>query len=65
MTPPSEIPPVTMSISALCAALGIGKTHAYAEIKAGRIDIIKSGRRTLVRADEPQRYLARLVEAGK
>lgn len=64
MTTSPAISPAAMSIAAFCAAVGIGKTHAYAEVKAGRIVIIKSGRRTLVRADEPQRYLARL-EAAK
>lgn len=42
---------VTASISDTAKSLGVGKTKVYQLIHAGRLDIIKIGRRTLVRAE--------------
>ena len=36
---------------------GMRTTTAYEEVKAGRLAIIKNGRRTFVRASELQRYI--------
>lgn len=40
--------------------LGARLTKGYAEVKAGRLSIIRNGRRTFVRASEVQRYIASL-----
>lgn len=42
---------VTASINDTAKSLGVGKTKVYELIHAGKLDIIKIGRRTLVRAD--------------
>lgn len=49
-----------LTVAEFCRSLKIGKTHFYAEVKAGRIHIRKSGRRTLVPLSEQQAYLVRL-----
>ncbi|WP_426257473.1 helix-turn-helix domain-containing protein [Sphingomonas sp. DC1600-2] len=51
--------PVTISIKETTEALGIGRTTAYQLIRDGRLEVIKLGRRTLVKADS----LRRLVDA--
>jgi hypothetical protein len=43
--------------------LPFGRTKAYAEIAAGRLQAVKLGTRTLVLADELRRYLASLPAA--
>jgi hypothetical protein len=37
------------SISEFCSICSIGRTTCYAEIKAGRLETVKVGRRTLAR----------------
>lgn len=58
------MPPLTdvtaLTVVEFCRSLKIGKTHFYAEVKAGRIHIRKSGRKTLVPVGEREAYLARL-----
>jgi excisionase family DNA binding protein len=39
----------------------IGRSTLYEEIKAGRIRAIKFGKRTLIPADEPAKWLERLA----
>lgn len=59
-TTPPRIAPVAVTVNEFCAATGIGRTHLYKQVKAGRIKIKKSGRRTLIPVTEIQAYLARL-----
>lgn len=40
--------------------LGIGRAHGYKEIKAGRLRIIKNGRRTLIPCQAVDDYIALL-----
>jgi hypothetical protein len=40
-----------ISIATFCRRYGIGRTSAYAEIAAGRLRVVKAGKRTLVPAD--------------
>ena len=40
--------------------IGIGRTKLYAEIKAGKIEIRKIGRKSIILASELQRYLTEL-----
>jgi len=55
----ARMKPVTISIKETTEALGIGRTTAYQLIRDGRLEVIKLGRRTLVKADS----LRRLVDA--
>jgi excisionase family DNA binding protein len=42
--------PILLSIPDACRVLGIGRSKLYELINAGRLDIVKIGRRTLIRA---------------
>jgi len=48
------------SIAEFCSRYGIGRTSAYAEIKANRLSIVKVGARTLVLADAAEAWLKNL-----
>lgn len=50
--------------SVLNSRIPIGRTTFYAEVKAGRIQVVKIGRRTYVRESECQRYVDSLAEAN-
>ncbi|MGE5548420.1 MAG: helix-turn-helix domain-containing protein [Solirubrobacterales bacterium] len=43
-----------------CKHYGIGRTSAYREISEGRLKIVKCRGRTLIPADEAERWLASL-----
>lgn len=43
---------------------GLRLTRGYAEIAAGRLKVIRNGRRTYVRASEIERYIAALEASG-
>lgn len=43
---------------------GLRPTKGYAEIAAGRLKVIRNGRRTFVRASEIERYISALEAAG-
>lgn len=59
-----HIEPLTCTVAEFCQSVAIGKTHFYAEKKAGRIKVLKSGRKTLVPLSEREAYLARLANAA-
>lgn len=42
-------------------AMNIGRTTFYSEVKAGRINLVKLGKKTLVPATEPAKWLERLA----
>lgn len=46
------------------ALAGLRPTKGYAEIAAGRLKVVKNGRRTFVRASEIERYIAALEAEG-
>jgi excisionase family DNA binding protein len=48
------------SIAEFCENYGIRRTKAYEEIKAGRLRIVKVGRRSLVRETDAESWLAAL-----
>src|ERR1700693_5616643 len=48
------------SITAFCERYGIGRTSAYEEIAAGRLQVVKAGKRTLVPADAAESWLRSL-----
>ncbi len=49
--------PKAYSVAEFCRFYGIGRTHAYAEISAGRLRALKAGRRTLISADAAETWL--------
>ena len=52
--------PLAYSILDVARLLGVGRSTVYAEIAAGRLKIRKVGRRSLVFAEELQRFVAEL-----
>lgn len=44
---------------------GMRTTKCYAEIAAGRLQVIRNGRRTFVKASELQRYINALEAASQ
>lgn len=59
-----HIEPLTCTVAGFCQSVAIGKTLSYAEKKAGRIKVLKSGRKTLVPLPEREAHLARLADAS-
>ena len=53
------------SIAAFCENYGIGRTSAYEEIAAGRLRVVKAGKRTLVPADAAEAWLKNLPNSPK
>ena len=49
--------PIATSIIAAAKALGIRRTSIYSLIREGRLEVVKLGRRTLVKADSIRRLL--------
>ncbi len=43
---------------------GMRSTKAYQEVAAGRLAVVRNGRRTFVRASELQRYIDSLTETS-
>lgn len=52
------------SINDFCQWASIGRTAAYAELKAGRLSARKFGRRTLIAKAEAERWLGSLQSLG-
>jgi excisionase family DNA binding protein len=52
-------------IREFCVRYGIGRTHAYQQIAAGRLRAVKVGRRTLITNDAAEAWLAALPEWNK
>lgn len=52
------------TIPEFCAACGVGRTYAYGELAAGRLNALKAGRRTIIDAEEAKRWLASLRSAS-
>jgi hypothetical protein len=55
--------PVAAPLAYAIDELPFGRTKAYAEIGAGRLNAVKLGSRTLILADELRRYLESLPAA--
>ena len=58
-------PPLLRSINEAARLLSIGRTTLYAEIKAGRIQTCKIGKRTLIPYASLQAYVAGLTPTGR
>lgn len=52
------------SVAEFCARYGISRTHAYSEMKHGRLHSKKSGKRTLISCSDAEDWLASLPTAG-
>lgn len=50
-----------LSVNDFCRACSIGRSTFYEEVKAGRIRILKAGKRTLIASSEAQRWLNSLA----
>jgi excisionase family DNA binding protein len=48
------------SVAEFCNRYGVGRTTTYEEIKAGRLQAVKAGKRTLVTADAAESWLKSL-----
>ena len=46
------------------AMVGVKTTKGYAEIKAGRLKVVRNGTRTFIRASEIQRYIDALDQSS-
>ncbi|MGC8535820.1 MAG: helix-turn-helix domain-containing protein [Rhizomicrobium sp.] len=49
--------PIALSINDTAKALSLGRTSIYALIREGRLETIKLGRRTLVKAESLRRLV--------
>jgi excisionase family DNA binding protein len=49
--------PIVLSINDTAKALGLGRTSIYALIKAGRLEAVKIGRRTLIKVASIRRLM--------
>ena len=61
-------PVVARTVKEFCKAYSVGHTMAYEEIGSGRLEALKSGRRTLITEEAAQRWLRSLpmfLPAGK
>lgn len=52
---------IALTVNEFLQIANIGRTKFYAEVKAGRIKVVKVGVKTLVPATEPAAWLERLV----
>ena len=52
-----EIEKRAFSVNEFCRRYGVGRTTAYEEIKAGRLQVVKAGKRTLVPFDAAESWL--------
>lgn len=54
-------PRLALSVNEFCTSFSIGRSHFYEQVKAGRIKVLKAGKRTLITTAEAQRWLESLT----
>jgi excisionase family DNA binding protein len=54
---------IALTVTEALYTMNIGRTRFYEEVKAGRIRIVKLGKKTLIPATEPAEWLKRLASA--
>jgi excisionase family DNA binding protein len=54
--------PLAYTIAEVCKLSKTGRTAVYTEIKSGALRAVKRGRRTLVRAEDLQKWMRNLPE---
>lgn len=52
---------LALSVTEFCHACSIGRSTFYGHVKAGRIRVLKAGKRTLIASSEVQRWLDSLA----
>ena len=57
--------PSAFSIDDFCSRYGIGRSTIYDEIRTGRLEAVKVGRRTLITEQAGQDWLRSLPKAGE
>jgi len=57
--------PMAFSVDDACRASGLGKTTIYAAIRAGELEVLKVGDRTLLEPEELRRWLASKRQPAK
>jgi hypothetical protein len=60
----STVPGGAMTIAEFCAWARIGRTMAYAEVKAGRLQLRKAGAKSLVTREAAEAWLRSLPVVG-
>ena len=55
---------LSYSVRDFCAAVGIGRSKFYELVSNGKLKTVKIGSKTLVTADEAQRFIASLDQAA-
>lgn len=58
----SDCDRVASGVDEFCRSVGIGRTRFYADVKSGKIEIVKIGRKTLVPVAERVAYLQRMAK---
>ncbi len=64
---PQQVTPLAprlLSVEQAYEALGIGRTHFYGLVTAKKIATVKLGRRTLVRREDLEAFVAALADTG-
>lgn len=56
--------PLLHDIASAVDMLGISRTRLFSEIKTGRIEAVKIGKRTMIKHSELERYVAELEPAA-
>lgn len=51
---------LAFTVTEFCAACSISRSTFYLEAKAGRISVLKAGKRTLIASSEAERWLSAL-----
>ena len=52
--------PEALTLDEFCKRVKMGRTKAYEEVRAGRLVVRKNGKKSLVTAEDGQRYLESL-----
>lgn len=59
----SSVARVALTVDEACQALGLGRTRFYQEVRANRLRVIKSGRRTVVPVAELHAWIDRALSS--
>lgn len=58
------ITPQALTIREFCATYRVGRSYTYDQISAGRLRVVKAGRRTLVPVDAAREWFESLRQVG-
>jgi excisionase family DNA binding protein len=59
----SSVLRAALTVDEACRSLGLGRTRFYQEVKANRLRVIKSGRRTVVPVAELHAWIDRALRS--